>query len=223
MTFKGVIIGYIDVLGPRTNMTGHYDKKNDVLALRNLWEFFARMDETSATGHEAFIRTLICNKVHKFHHLYSTNSEFLVGILGYFSPYFSTLDPERKVQTGASILTDYWNSHSTKVKQGLAVVDHDHVERSQAYTMEAWMDFILGHTWDRRFFISSSKTMGLAAQEVIKSDLICIPLGCCHPIIVRRVENHYINLGEAYVDGYMDGEGMDLLDRGEMNLEEFTL
>jgi hypothetical protein len=44
-----------------------------------------------------------------------------------------------------------------------------------------------------------------------------------HPIILGRVEDHYINLGETFVDGYMYGEAMDLLERGELKLEEFKL
>jgi hypothetical protein len=65
--------------------------------------------------------------------------------------------------------------------------------------------------------------IGIATQEVIEGDIICIPLGCYHPIILRRVEDHYINLGETFVDGYMYGEAMDLLERGELKLEEFKL
>jgi hypothetical protein len=44
-----------------------------------------------------------------------------------------------------------------------------------------------------------------------------------HPIILGRVEDHYINLGETFVDGDMYGEAMDLLERGELKLEEFKL
>jgi len=57
----------------------------------------------------------------------------------------------------------------------------------------------------------------------VEGDLICIPLGCCHPVILRKVEEHYVNLGEAYVDGYMYGEAMEMLERGELKLEEFEL
>jgi len=42
-------------------------------------------------------------------------------------------------------------------------------------------------------------------------------------VILRKVEDHYINLGEAYVDGYMYGEAMDMLEKGELKLEEFEL
>ncbi len=89
--------------------------------------------------------------------------------------------------------------------------------------MTVWVVLIYDNIWDRRFFISSSKAMGLAWREIREGDIICIPLGCCHPIILRREENHYINLGEAYVDGYMYGEAMEMLERGELELEEFEL
>jgi hypothetical protein len=58
---------------------------------------------------------------------------------------------------------------------------------------------------------------------VIEGDIICILLGCCHPVILWKVEDHYINLGEIYVDGYMYGEAMGMLEREELKLEDFEL
>jgi hypothetical protein len=55
--------------------------------------------------------------------------------------------------------------------------------------------------------------MGLACQEVIEDDNIWITLGCYYATILRKVEDHYINLGEAYVDGYLYGEAMGMLER----------
>jgi hypothetical protein len=36
-----------------------------------------------------------------------------------------------------------------------------------------------------------------------KRDLICVLLGCSVPMILRRVEDHYILIGDGYVEGIM--------------------
>jgi hypothetical protein len=219
MKFKGVVIGSVDLLSPRTGMEGSFDKRNGSLALRRWWEIVAEMDGTSMAEHKAFVQTLTFDQILESRR--STKAELLLGTLGYFIFVFSDLDP---TQAGSSILYKYWQSFLiSKRKAYLPLVDDVGVEEVNKTHMKTWIDLIFAHIWDRRFFISSTGAMGLASQEVTKGDLICIPLGCCHPVILRKVEDHYINLGEAYVDGYMYGEAMDMLERGELKLEEFEL
>jgi hypothetical protein len=211
MTFKGITIGYIDLLGPQTNMIDSYDRKNGFLAVQNFWETVAG---GSRTHHEGFVRTLICDRVTR-NDTIRTKSGFLQDILGCLSQFFTDSDRD---QFSSSILSEYWNFYLS----GRGVRFVEGIEN----VMETWISIIFSHIWDRRCFVSTSRaimTMGIAAQEVIEGDLICIPLGCCHPVILRRVEDYYINLGEAFVDGYMYGEAMDLLERGELMLEEFKL
>jgi hypothetical protein len=218
MTFKGINIGYIDLLGPRTNMTGYGSRntRKGISALRTSWEFVAIMDGASVVEHEAFARTITCNKMWKKRHFPGiTKSRLLEGILGYISQVFLDSFPE---QTGNSILSEYWNSHLAFEKES-----GRHDEVADRRIMHTWMEYSFRMIWDRRFFISSLKSMGLAAKEVTEGDLICIPLGCCHPVILRKVEDHYINLGEAYVDGFMYGEAMEMVEKGELKVEEFTL
>jgi hypothetical protein len=211
MTFKGITIGYIDLHGPKTNMTDPWDAKNGILAVQNFWETVAG---GSRTDHEAFVRTLICNKITRNQLGRHAKSEFLLDLLGHLSQFFTDSDLD---QFGSSILSEYWNFYLSGrgVRWPVGAEEHS--------CMQSWMHIIFGNIWDRRFFVSSSKAMGIATKEVIEGDIICIPLGCCHPIILRRVKDHYINLGEVFVDGYMYGEAMDLLERGHLKLEEFKL
>lgn len=69
--------------------------------------------------------------------------------------------------------------------------------------------------------------MGLAPGKTTAGDLICVPLGCCVPIILRRAEGsdlpHYFVVGEAYVDGFMDGKAIDMMEKGELILQTFEL
>lgn len=77
--------------------------------------------------------------------------------------------------------------------------------------------------WDRQFFVSGKKTMGFAPREAEQGDIICIPLGCYHPLILRTVDEHYINLGEAYVDGFMYGKAIEMWRNGELEVQDFEL
>jgi hypothetical protein len=216
---NGATIGFIDLLGPQTGMKDYLDTTNGRVALRDLWEIIVEIYGSSMREHEAFLRTLTFDQIGKSR--YRIRTERLRGTLGYFIFAFSNLD---LAQAETSILRKHWKSFlALKRNDNPPSIDDDTIEEMQKIIMKTWIDVIFCHIWDRRFFISSSKAMGLASQEVMEGNLICIPLGCCHPVILRKVEDHYINLGEAYVDGYMYGEAMDMLGRDELKLEEFEL
>jgi hypothetical protein len=173
MTFKGITIGYIDLLGPQTNMIDPYDRKNGFLAVQNFWETVAG---GSRTHHEGFVRTLICDRATP-NLIVPAKSEFLQDILGYLSQFITDSDLDR---FSSSILSEYWNVYLS----GMGVRFVEGIEN----VMETWISIIFSHIWDRRFFVSTSKAVmrtGFAAQEVIEGDIICIPLGCCHPVILR--------------------------------------
>ncbi|KAE9377436.1 HET-domain-containing protein [Stipitochalara longipes BDJ] len=219
MTFKGVNIGHIKLLSPGTGMTECPDVFSGALVLFSLWKLFARIDRTSSTEQEAFFRTLTFNGMEAKHVGHRSTMEFLSALLGYLALILVNKGLIRADSN--SKLFRYWEEYLVLEKK-----DHPHeyaLEADRKILMQAWLDLILTHIWDRRFFISSSKAMGLGSTEIMEGDLICIPLGCCHPLILRKVENHYVNLGEAYVDGYMYGEAMEMLERGELKLEEFEL
>lgn len=89
--------------------------------------------------------------------------------------------------------------------------------------MFSWITIIINIMSDRMFFRTANakegldvrrevgEVIGLAYREVRVSDLVVVPLGCCHPLVLRRVESRggsswYTNLGEAYAHGFMRGE-----------------
>jgi len=63
-------------------------------------------------------------------------------------------------------------------------------------------------TFRRRLILTQKKYLGLAPEHVAPGDVVTILMGAQLPIILRRVESHYILIGEAYVHGIMDGEAM---------------
>jgi hypothetical protein len=219
LTFKGLNISCIGLLGPRPSMETRYDVENGLIALYSWWKLVVEIGETSSAEYEAFVRTLTCDKIKQEHHRSSTKSEFFLGLLGYVGLMFSNA----KLIDSRSFILDYWTLFLDQRAQATPKKSRSTLESELITIRKAWITFIYARIWDRRFFISSSKAMGLASREIREGDIICIPLGCCHPIILRKEENHYINLGEAYVDGYMYGEAMEMLERGELKLEEFEL
>jgi hypothetical protein len=75
----------------------------------------------------------------------------------------------------------------------------------------------------RRFFISHNKYMGLAPVDIQKGDLICILFGCRVPVVLRRVEDHYIFIGPAYFHGWMNGEAVKLYQEGKLPPQDFNI
>lgn len=84
---------------------------------------------------------------------------------------------------------------------------------------------------ERRFMLTQNGYKGWAPDNAYDDrvenhtrvgDLIAIIFGCSTPLVLRPNGNKYVIVGEAYVEGFMDGEGIRLLDRGKRQAESFT-
>jgi len=62
------------------------------------------------------------------------------------------------------------------------------------------------------FFLTDDRYMGLAPLDTIEGDRVCVILGCSVPFIVRPTADGWIQVGECYVHGLMEGEAMDMED-----------
>lgn len=61
----------------------------------------------------------------------------------------------------------------------------------------------------RRAFLTSNGRLAIGPSEVQIGDELVVILGADVPFIVRRLSHDtFILVGEAYVDGYMDGEAL---------------
>jgi hypothetical protein len=65
--------------------------------------------------------------------------------------------------------------------------------------------------------------LGRGWKTVREGDLICIILGCDVPLVLRQVEDYYELIGDCYIQGIMDGEGMKAYEDGTMSLMTFDL
>ncbi|RDL31340.1 uncharacterized protein BP5553_09549 [Venustampulla echinocandica] len=59
-------------------------------------------------------------------------------------------------------------------------------------------------------------------DQAKKGDLIAIIFGCSTPIAIRPRGDLFQVIGEAYVQGLMDGEAMDFLNLGGFSVQDFT-
>ncbi|PSN60391.1 HET-domain-containing protein [Corynespora cassiicola Philippines] len=75
----------------------------------------------------------------------------------------------------------------------------------------------------RRLFTTKKGYVGMARQDVLLTDIICILYGCSMPVLLRRINNGYQLVGECYVHGLMEGGALDLLQGNNVSDAEFTL
>jgi hypothetical protein len=82
----------------------------------------------------------------------------------------------------------------------------------------------------RRFMLTHNGYMGWAPDNIFGSrdaqtksgDLIAILFGCSTPIVIRPHGEYFKVVGEAYVQGLMDGEAMELLESEKVKARSFT-
>ena len=77
-----------------------------------------------------------------------------------------------------------------------------------------------------KFFVTNSGRMGMGPAHTAVGDQVCILYGCSSPILLNMSGNGNNELhvrGEAYVDGYMWGEAMAMVDDKTPQVEYFTL
>jgi hypothetical protein len=82
---------------------------------------------------------------------------------------------------------------------------------------------LASHWRSRRFITTMKGYAGLSPLTSRPGDKICVILGCCTPIILRKVQGRYELVGECYLHGIMHGEAMVDLDAGKHKLEDFVI
>jgi hypothetical protein len=218
LTMKVVVLGRINVVGIQTGMTSDRDWKLSLRAFASWWSLIKDRD---ASQHESFARTILLKKPEMIQ-----NANSLLSILGMFGNYLSESNLDLPAD---ETLMGYWEqfvSASMNRRVGFMGRSYDRkiteLERDKQI-VRSWRRIFAGYCWDRRFFLSSDGRMGLAPSEAEEEDLLCVPLGCPCPMVLTKVGNEYVVLGEAYVDGLMYGEALELADRGELKVEEVRL
>ena len=93
----------------------------------------------------------------------------------------------------------------------------DLIRQGQPGAMMEFLKRVQEVIWNRRFFIPSNQIdgisypFGIAPTDAKVGDIVCVPLGCSVPVVLRPVDvshplNGYRLIGEAYLHDIMDGE-----------------
>jgi hypothetical protein len=105
----------------------------------------------------------------------------------------------------------------------LALFERGSPEMSDGLREQLFEDFLVGAMTGRQFMMSNSDMLCLGTGAADPGDLICVLLGCSTPIILRKVKDYYLYIGDVYVDGYMYGKAIDELNNGTRQLQTFEL
>lgn len=76
-----------------------------------------------------------------------------------------------------------------------------------------------------RFFRSPKGYMGVTkgVQDLRHTDLICVIFGAKLPFFLRKVDDHYILIRDAYVEGLMYGEAIKMMEEGTLELQTIEI
>ncbi|KAF4625433.1 hypothetical protein G7Y89_g12733 [Cudoniella acicularis] len=72
-------------------------------------------------------------------------------------------------------------------------------------------------------FQTSEGYLGMAPPKCQAGDLVCVLSDCSIPVLLRKVDSHYIHVGACFVLGLMDGEAVQLVRSGKAKMEEFDI
>ncbi|KAI1777172.1 heterokaryon incompatibility protein-domain-containing protein [Hypoxylon cercidicola] len=76
----------------------------------------------------------------------------------------------------------------------------------------------------RLFFVTDEGLIGMGTGFMDPGDIVCVPLGCSTPILLRPEANgEYRYVGDVYVDGYMHGKAVSALKHRIRTLEEYVI
>ncbi|KAJ4376490.1 hypothetical protein N0V83_001774 [Neocucurbitaria cava] len=77
----------------------------------------------------------------------------------------------------------------------------------------------------RRLMVTDRGYVGMAPCRARQGDVVAILFGCRIPLVLRRVDDQdaWQVIGEAYMDGWMNGEVETLVDSGEREIKRIRL
>ncbi|CAG8978284.1 hypothetical protein HYALB_00010282 [Hymenoscyphus albidus] len=90
--------------------------------------------------------------------------------------------------------------------------EHDN-ERGFAYTMP-FLAEAARCLKGRTMFALNKGYFGVGPLGTQPGDTVCVLWGCDVPVVIRRLEDHYVLVGPCFVLGFMDGEMRKMVDQG---------
>ncbi|KAK3316604.1 heterokaryon incompatibility protein-domain-containing protein [Apodospora peruviana] len=144
----------------------------------------------------------------------------LFGQDEYLDKMLQTFRTHQRTDSGYVPLPSTVFEPSSKVKAPVG----EAYELGDAVSREIWS--LAGNCLaGRRTFITRDQgLLGVGSGYLGNGDVVCVPLGCDTPIVLRALGNgEYKFVSDAYVCGYMDGRAIEELDERRKELQEFVL
>ncbi|RDW63474.1 hypothetical protein BP6252_11019 [Coleophoma cylindrospora] len=86
---------------------------------------------------------------------------------------------------------------------------------SMEESFEGWVRKCAERMHNKNFFYSNNGHVGMGPRNIEGGEYICLLLGCSYPVVLRYCEGHFVFVGEAYIEEYMQGEALKILKRDE--------
>ncbi|KAL2070949.1 hypothetical protein VTL71DRAFT_13975 [Oculimacula yallundae] len=206
---KGVTIGRVEILGEDHALESRDDLVNLARTFLSWWTLLGMTGSSGKQRQEKFGRTLSCDTMSNHRPDVWDRGEVCRTFIAMFGELCEDLLPGTHIDRELAELKRWMHSNRR--------------DGNTRYDNRTYLGNCAALILNRRLFLGLSGMMGLAPKEAIEGDTVCIPLGCPVPMIFRKVGDHYVIIGDAYVDGYMNGEAMEMLEEGELKLETFKL
>ena len=138
------------------------------------------------------------------------------GVHWYSAPYRAQLGHGATIFRGFQGLAIYFDSYR---RYGAEEVDTQQME-SVENDLDPARIILMAQSLRRRFFVTSGGLSGMGPRHMKAGDFVCLFYGSDVPYILRPDdEGTYTFVGHCYLQGMMDGEGLDL----GLPEEEFTI
>lgn len=117
--------------------------------------------------------------------------------------------------------TDEWRHRDAVMRKDLKEAGRN--PREAEVAAQRWHEALYPSVMYKRFFVTEKGLIGLAPKHIQAGDEVCIFFGGKVPFTVRQTEDHYTLVEETYLHGFMDGEAIKLLERGELSSAKFCI
>jgi hypothetical protein len=115
----------------------------------------------------------------------------------------------------------------TKLVQGTAIARYNSLPDKIFTDIYAWVGRIGGHILlnlsRHSVFQTASGYLGLGPRGMQEDDLVCVLRESSVPVVLRRLDSHYIHIGPCFILGLMNGEAKDLIESGTSRIQEFEI
>ncbi len=78
-------------------------------------------------------------------------------------------------------------------------------------------------TQDRCFFVTSKGVLGPITGSIKLGDVVCVLLGLSVPMVLRKVDQRYLVIGDCFSLGLMDGEAVHHEQAGKVMVDDIEL